>query len=305
MGKYITIDGGTTNTRLSLVLENEVIKTVKIHAGAGSEDKNYLTDEIKRSIRELCETKIPDRILASGMITSDRGLYNLPHISAPAGIRELHRGMHEVKLSEISDIPFVFIPGVKISDGTLKHTDMMRGEETELAGLTDSLLSDSLYVLPGSHSKIIKTDCRGRIIEFKTTLTGEMIWALSNDTILKDAVSLSQSDTDKEYLIKGYEYCRDSGLNTALFKARVLKNIFGRNECEIYSFFMGALLQSEIDEIITAAEGNLIIAGKQQIKTATVTLLRDLCDKKIICISDKTAETATAAGAVKIYEYRE
>ena len=301
MGNYITIDGGTTNTRVSFVTENEVIKTVKINVGAGAGKKEYLKSEIRNAIFELPGNV--EKILASGMITSEMGLYNLPHIPAPAGICELHGGMHEVKLPEISDIPFVFVPGVKISDGTLEHTDMMRGEETELVGLTDDLQSDSLYVLPGSHSKIIKTDSRGKIIDFKTTLTGEMIWALSKDTILKDAVNLSQSNTNKEYLIKGYECCRNNGLNAALFKTRVLKNIFHRNECDTYSFFMGALLQSEIDEIIQAAENNVIIAGRQQIKTTMTILLQLLCDKMVTCISDETAEIAPSIGVVKIYEY--
>lgn len=305
MGKYITIDGGTTNTRVSLVTGNEVIKTIKIHVGAGSGDKNYLKTEIKKEISELCKTEIPQRILASGMITSEMGLYNLPHISAPAGIRELHYGMCEIELSDISDIPFVFVPGVKISDGTLEHTDMMRGEETELIGLGENMHGNSLYILPGSHSKIIKTDACGRITDFKTTLTGEMIWALSHDTILKDAVNLSQSNTNKEYLIKGYECCRNNGLNAALFKTRILKNIFHRNECDTYSFFMGALLQSEIDEIIQAPENNVIIAGRQQIKTTMTILLRLLSDKTVMCVSDETAENAPSMGAVKIYECKE
>ena len=302
---YITIDGGTTNTRVSLTSRNGIIETVKIHAGAGSGKKDYLKAEIKKAIGELCKTEKPQRILASGMITSEMGLYNLPHISAPAGIRELHCGMCEVELSDVSDIPFVFIPGVKISDGTPEHTDMMRGEETELAGLDDNLHNGSLYVLPGSHSKLIKTDSYGRITDFKTAMTGEMIWALSHDTILKDAVNLSQSGTNKEYLIKGYEYCRNNGLNTALFKTRILKNIFHRNECDTYSFFMGTVLQSEIDEIIQAAENNVIIAGRQQIKTTMTILLRLLCDKTVMCVSDETAENAPSIGAVKIYECEE
>lgn len=304
MGIYITIDGGTTNTRVSLVTENEVIKTVKIHAGAGSCEKNYLKNKIKETISELSEIKMPKRILASGMITSEMGLYNLPHIPAPAGISELHNGMCRAELPEISDVPFLFVPGVKIYDGTLEHTDMMRGEETELIGLSENMHCNSLYILPGSHSKIIRTDSCGRITDFKTTLTGEMIWALSQDTILKIAVNLSNSETNEEYLIKGYQYCRDIGLNAALFKTRILKNMFSISECEIYSFFMGAVLQAEIGEIIKAKEGYVTIAGKQQIKNAMVSLLGALCNKKIICVSDKTAELAPSIGAVRIYEYK-
>ena len=65
-----------------------------------------------------------------------------------------------------------------------------------------------------------------------------------------------------------------------------------RNESEIYGFFMGAVLQAEIDAIIKAKENKIIIAGKRQIKNTMVSLLGALCSKKIICISDKTAETA-------------
>ena len=68
--------------------------------------------------------------------------------------------------------------------------------------------------------------------------------------------------------------------------------MFGRNESEIYGFFMGAVLQAEIDAIIKSKENKIIIAGKRQIKNAMVSLLGALCSKKIICISDKTAETA-------------
>ncbi len=94
-------------------------------------------------------------------------------------------------------------------------------------------------------------------------------------------------------------------MNAALFKTRILKNIFHRNECDTYSFFMGALLQSEIDEIIQAPENNVIIAGRQQIKTTMTILLRLLSDKTVMCVSDETAENAPSMGAVKIYECKE
>ena len=39
--------------------------------------------------------------------------------------------------------------------------------------------------------------------------------------------------------------------------------MFGRNESEIYGFFMGAVLQAEIDAIIKSKENKIIIAGKR------------------------------------------
>ena len=49
MFNYITIDGGTTNTRLSLVINGEIIRTVKYNVGArvGVDNKNLLVETVK------------------------------------------------------------------------------------------------------------------------------------------------------------------------------------------------------------------------------------------------------------------
>lgn len=81
----------------------------------------------------LCETDI-ECILASGMITSEFGLCNLEHIKTPAGICELHNSMYKTYINEISELPFVFIRGVKTDAEVYENFDMMRGEETKLMG---------------------------------------------------------------------------------------------------------------------------------------------------------------------------
>ena len=55
----------------------------------------------------------------------------------------------ETAQRDLADIPFVFFRGVKTA------TDMMRGEETELVGLCAAPDAGSVYVLPGSHAKIV------------------------------------------------------------------------------------------------------------------------------------------------------
>ena len=308
MRNYITIDGGTTNTRLSLVRDRKVVRTVKLPFGAkaGIDNRDSYRAAVRDAISELRGDVGGEgiyRILASGMITSEFGLCNLPHISAPAGIAELHAGMHETVLNDISDIPFVFIPGIRISGGDLRHTDMMRGEEAELVGLTETPQGGCMYILPGSHSKLITTDSDGRICKFTTMLTGEMISALAQGTILKDAVDLTQSTADSAYLIKGYEYCGANGLNETLFKVRILKNLFGAEADEVYSFFLGAVLFGEVSKVAAADENNVIIGGKEQIKKAMYTLLRHVCDKEITEISKEAVDIAPAMGVISIFEY--
>ena len=309
MSIYITIDGGTTNTRINLVKDRQIIDNVKLSIGARStiDNKDLLKNELKRSIHKLLEKnslseKDIKRVLASGMITSEFGLYNLPHTLAPAGIVELNNNMHEVILSEITSVPFVFISGVKTISQDFESTDIMRGEETELMGIYDSCYGKCIYILPGSHSKIIKVDEKGRIYDFSTMLTGEMIAVLSQNTILKDAVDLSVAQTNPEYLLKGYDYCKEVGINQALFKTRILKNIFGKSKEDIYSFFTGVVLCNEIRQIINSDEQTVVLGGKTQLKNAMATILQEKTDKKIIILDEKTVASSTATGAIKIFE---
>ena len=308
MSKYITIDGGTTNTRLSLVLDGRVVDTVKYNVGArvGIDDKAPLKNAVKSGIETLLKNnnlseKDISKILASGMITSEFGLCNLNHIVAPAGIKELHETMHEIEISEISNVPFVFLRGVKLNGKSLENADMMRGEETELFGLSDDL--SGVYILPGSHSKIITVDENGRITDFKTMLTGEMIAALSQNTILKSSVDLSCDNVEEEYLLKGYHYCQNHGINEALFKVRVLGNLFGADKTQLYSFFMGVILFNEINEVLKINPQKITVGGKRQIKEATVKLLKNLSNAEIISASDNEVDTSSTLGAVKIFEY--
>ena len=108
----------------------------------------------------------------------------------------------------------VIVPGVKTEGETIADADMMRGEETELIGLMEHLESAAVYVLPGSHSKLIHVDGAGRIVDFTTMLTGEMIAALSQNTILKDAIYLAGTRLDESWdtlymLSKPQRQCRN------------------------------------------------------------------------------------------------
>ena len=312
MKRYITIDGGTTNTRVNLVENETIVATKKISRGAkaGIDDRDGLKLELKNAIatllgeNHLCEKDII-KIIASGMITSEFGLYELPHLIAPTGIQELHDGMKEVSFPEISSIPFVFVRGIKVVSDSLGECDIMRGEETELVGLMSLCGGDShaIYVLPGSHSKIVSISRDGKINTFSTMLTGEMLMALSQNTILKDAVDLSVSECNEDHLKGGYLVAKTEGLNKALFKLRIMKNIFKCPPEEVYNYFVGAILCDEIDYILSLEADEIIIGGNQKIKNATAALIKSISDKHVTVISESDVERSTAIGAIRIFEH--
>lgn len=310
MANYITVDSGTTNTRISLVCDNVIKDTVKYTVGArkGITEKDTLKNALKEGINALLANNGATSrdivcVLACGMITSEFGLCNLPHIVAPVGMAELHSGLKKAEFKDICDIPFYFVRGVKTDCKSIYSADMMRGEECEIMGLLNDTIGADVFVLPGSHSKTVKTDRDGKITEFSTTLTGEMIAALSDGTILKDAVDLNASRIDKEFLLAGFRYAKERGLNEAAFKVRVLKNIFSETKDRVYAFFMGAVLCAEILNIQNLAPKKVAVGGKRQIKAAMCEILKALDFCEVVEICDTSAESATTFGMIKIFEY--
>ncbi len=305
----IAIDGGTTNTRLTLVSGHTVQGTAKYAVGVSDavRDRAVLAGAVRDGIRELLrQTGVSETalrcILASGMITSEYGLCPLEHLNTPCGLDELAAGLYPTRLEDISSVPFAFLRGVKTGGDSWQTADMMRGEETELFGLCERPLPNALYVLPGSHSKWIHTDEAGRIADFSTQLTGELIHAVASDTILKEAVSLSRQAADAEYLENGYAYACRNGVSAAFFKVRVLKNSFGIRDDRLFSFFVGAALAPEIEHMLALPVGTIVLGGKAQLKLPMAALLRMHSEKNIEVVPDAVTEHAAAYGAVRIYE---
>ncbi len=306
MAIYITVDGGTTNTRLYLVRAGKAVSSKNLGVGARNGEES-LRAALKIGISELlkesslCESDI-ERIIASGMITSEYGLCNLPHTSLPAGKTELRAAMHETLFPDICAIPWCFIRGVRASGQALESCDVMRGEETELMGLIEGAPRDALYILPGSHSKHISVDKDGRIIGFATMMTGEFFAAVMQNTILRDAADFEHNTIIDQKLFEGYEYTCARGVNEALFKTRILKNIFGASKEDCYSFLLGAVLCDEIRSVLSCEKSTVVIGGQKQFRVAMAKILEKYGSKEIIVLTDEKVKDSTSLGAVRIYE---
>ena len=309
MKYYITIDGGTTNTRVNLVHNEKIISSAKISLGARDciNGSDALKLAICDKIDNLClqnSLKKEDlrAVIASGMITCEYGVFTLPHITAPAGIGELHNGMKKAE-GIFGSLDCYFIPGIKVKTDSPLTTDMMRGEEAEIVGLYRPELDGAVYILPGSHSKHIFVDEKGRISHFKTMMTGEMISALAGETILKGTVRLDLEGFDSKALLDGYDAADELGLGDALFKVRIMKNLFDASDIECYSFFLGAVMHDEIKSLAKSKAKYAVIGGKGQLRESMACLIREKTTVEVITLDDKATESATAIGAVRIFEF--
>ena len=305
----IAIDGGTTNTRLTLIENRRIIARVKRRVGARDSVSggDRLREAVKDGIRELLYTNKLDEteiqlVALSGMIGSENGLAAIPHVTSPAGLPELRRATIRMSFPDITSLPLFFIPGVKTfanGETDLSAMDIMRGEETEIVGILglQSPKLPALIIMPGSHFKYVDIDSSGKIAGFRTTLSGELIRAAAENTILQSSLrGVYPASLDPDCLRDGYEYARCHGIGEALFKIRVSVNFIGdRTPEQLYAFLTGVLLKDDID-FFSKSDNPVYIAGSNPHRDALYSLLQDkAADLARLC--DHDAEFCSAIGA--------
>lgn len=309
MAIYITVDGGTTNTRIRFVQNNTVTAQAALPVGAricAQDCAAYRTQLINVITDLLAFNGISQSqvcaLLASGMLTSELGLCPLPHIDAPAGVFELHRAMHRADAFPLS-FPCYFMPGVRILGDSPLESDVMRGEECEFFGLFDQMEREAVCVLPGSHTKHIYADAQGRISTFQTFLTGELLDALCRHTVLASSLSALPDALDRDALLLGYDHAVQHGLNRVLFQGRIRAALFAQEQIPLFSYLLGAVLQADVDAL-HACERPVYIGGRAQLRHAFYTLLKERCACRVTALDEQSCALAATRGIVRIFEYQ-
>ncbi|MEZ5433289.1 MAG: rhomboid family intramembrane serine protease [Verrucomicrobiales bacterium] len=196
-GHFIAVDAGTTNLRVWLMVGGRAIARAEAMAGVRDTAREGHSGRLRTAfmeavaeVRRQCPEVVPQRILAAGMITSSLGLAEVPHIPAPAGALELAERLRTVSFPELTELPVSLVPGIKTLDDAGALIDAMRGEETLCLGLAMGEWSGRAFTVLnlGSHWKAITVSREGRILASRTGLTGELILAIRDHTILSDAV---------------------------------------------------------------------------------------------------------------------
>ncbi len=317
----LLIDGGTTNTRFTLIDDGKIIATSKRKVGASNAveaNRNQpLEDAVRLEISRLQEVHnctITD-VYASGMITSNVGIREIPHIESPVSLKKLASSVQTLKLDSISkDISFHFIPGIKFLRENNNDPDIMRGEEVEVFGsLKDSDRDKSILFLHfGSHNKMIKYEA-GAIVQAITTLSGELLWAVCNETILKSSVANLNSNfiLNGEFVRNGYQSAAKNGFSKALFQARVGRVMEGLTADETLSFVFGSIVYSDLQaylRMISEPFDALVLYGHDSFISAFSTCLEEFfpegLNKKVKTIDFEQSENLSIQGVLSIHNYR-
>lgn len=173
MNYIITVDGGTSNTRTYLWTASGQVLTQRSQAiGAKMSAINGSNQVWKTTIHNMIESMLTEcavsdndiqGIYMSGMLTSDLGILEVPHLTAPVCMKNYQEHLIRVHLPEVFSKEIVLIPGIKNtlssseSLDSLRKFDIMRGEETETYALIEQYGTgqNTIYILPGSHNKYV------------------------------------------------------------------------------------------------------------------------------------------------------
>ncbi|MEM1296063.1 MAG: 2-dehydro-3-deoxygalactonokinase [Verrucomicrobiota bacterium] len=195
---WVAADWGSTNLRCWAMSESDKIldfahsdRGMKSIVATGGDFESALLDLIRPWLEP--GRKMP--VAACGMVGAKQGWIEAPYSVAPCS-PTTQRYQAPTHSHEIE----VWIHG---GIQQPKPADVMRGEETQIAGLlAEGPDYEGLVCLPGTHTKWV-TVSQGKIQRFRTYLTGEVFALLSEQSVLK--LTLASEGWDRAAFLEGFQ----------------------------------------------------------------------------------------------------
>ena len=317
---YFAVDTGTTNTTVWLMKDDRILQESKHAVGVRQTsirgDRKLLESRLRQTFRSLSRRapSPPRFVLVAGMLTSKLGFFEVPHVLAPAGAGKLAENVRMKTFARVTPLPFFLVPGVRVGRAPCElsevaHSDVIRGEETEIVGFqataqTRAHRTPWLLLHVGSHCKAIKVDSRGRIVRSASTLSGEALHVLRTQTILASRLRDLRSQRLLKRFFEGGARCTQRyGLSRALFMTRLLEGNSRYGQRELYSFLLGSLLASDLRAfhslgLLAPRRVRIILSGQPNLQSAWRLLL--MKDYRVKVVSSKVRVLAFLGGLREI-----
>lgn len=256
--RLIGIDWGTTTFRAALMDgEGRILDKVASGEGLLAVADRAFEAVLERALQPWdAARRLP--AIASGMVTSRTGWVETPYLPCPADAADLAGALTMLTAEGGRRIAFVTGLSTRHEDGA---PDVMRGEETQIAGL--SMAGERLVVMPGTHSKWVRV-AGGRILAFRTAMTGDVFAALKDHTVLR-LTTADARDSDEAFAagVRTGAAGEGAGLLGKLFRQRagsLMGDFPAQDTAERLS---GLLIGTEIAEArgFAPAAGPVLIVG--------------------------------------------
>jgi 2-dehydro-3-deoxygalactonokinase len=188
-------------------------------------------------------------VLACGMVGSRGGWREARYLDTPCRLDALGGALTAVDAPDGRTVHIV--PGLRDPAGP----DVMRGEETQLAGLlaqTPGHAGDVRVLMPGTHSKWVRV-FEGAVTGFTTVMTGELFALLRGHSVL--GAGLPDGGDDDAAFARGVAAAQGSGSAgglSRLFSARALMLEGALAPASVADFLSGLLIGDELRMALAA-----------------------------------------------------
>lgn len=257
MQYFLSCDWGTSSFRLRLVETDSgniiaeersatgIAATYQQWQQTSQPREDFFAAIINTQIDVLAKkTGIPlqgTMVVLSGMASSSIGMVELPYKELPFNLSGADLSVHTFK-------QFLII------SGACNESDVMRGEETKVAGCAKWLPDTSQeqwLLMPGTHAKHIVVK-QNQVVRFQSFMTGEFFDLLATHSILAASVNNDGTLDDPEslrYFTEGLHAGRSENLLHAAFMVRTNQLLKKFPPSQNRFYLSGLLIGAELKEV--------------------------------------------------------
>ncbi|TYC52131.1 2-dehydro-3-deoxygalactonokinase [Rhodobacterales bacterium] len=212
---WIAADWGTSNLRVWALDESgEPIAHRGSDKGMGKLERQAFEPALLELIDDLLADGVRTQVIICGMAGARQGWVEAPYNTVPCPPPSLNEATAAPATDPRLDVHI--LPGLKQDD----PADVMRGEETQIAGfLSGEPEFEGLLCLPGTHTKWASIS-GGKILRFKTVMTGELFALLSTQSVLRHGLAGEEFDEEGFRIAVGDAYRNPASVIAELFGIR-------------------------------------------------------------------------------------
>ncbi len=301
---FAAIDWGTSSFRLWLMTrKGQVLDECR-----GPEGMQHCIEAGFAEVLDRYMTQVgaaPDLpVLICGMAGARQGWFEAPYADLPAEVAQLAGLVVRLPHGLAGARDIRMMPGLAQRDPACP--DVMRGEETQLAGLAKAG-HEGLVCMPGTHCKWARLE-GGAVTGFQSFLTGELFSLLSGYSILRHAMPEKGRilPDDPAFTAALDEALADpAAFMGQLFPIRAGQLLGFRSPEESFARLSGLLIGAEVGRQVAGNSAPVILVGQEGLGALYAEALRRSGTELVLANAEEATRDALLAAATEIWGWQD
>lgn len=251
---WIAADWGTSNLRAWAMVDDRAVAQVSAPVGMGNLSREEFEPALIAAIDHWLTPDRTTSIVACGMVGARQGWQEVPYAAVPSSPL-VPSAMGQVKAND-PRLAVTVVHGLS----QLAPADVMRGEETQIAGLLALEPGfEGLACLPGTHSKWVRIE-KSRVMHFRTFMTGELFALLSTQSVLRHSTTSDADDNSAAFEDAVAEIASvPADLPSLLFAIRAASLVGQADPASARARLSGLLIGQEIEAARRDWQGHEVV----------------------------------------------